>query len=168
MVDSPSFAAQQWRIGVTEEEPVAVMVNVMDDMADSLNNAYQEFVTAAANVIETKELDGAQKTVGTDTLLENFKQKWELFRVACDQAEEIVESARQRIESECLVDEATGTGTATVNPKPGQTSLAPMSAVRLEQMSKAVRKLMIELQHGSGAAAAGVPGHAHPFPLFNA
>ncbi|CAN0838987.1 Mediator of RNA polymerase II transcription subunit 32, partial [Linum grandiflorum] len=106
----------------------------------------------------------------TDALLEKFKQKWELFRVACDQAEEIVESAKQRVESECLVDEATGAGTATVNPKPGQTvtpSLAPMNAVRLEQMTKAVRRMMIELQHGSGAAA-GTLGHVHPFPLFNA
>ncbi|CAN0840621.1 Mediator of RNA polymerase II transcription subunit 32 [Linum grandiflorum] len=143
----------------------------MDDMAELLIKAYNEFITAAADVIETKELDSAQKTVSTDALLEKFKQKWELFRVACDQAEEIVESAKQRVESECLVDEATGTGTATVNPKPGQTvtpSLAPMNAVRLEQMSKAVRRMMIELQHGSGAAAAGTPGHVHPFPLFNA
>ncbi|CAN0838986.1 Mediator of RNA polymerase II transcription subunit 32, partial [Linum grandiflorum] len=98
----------------------------------------------------------------TDALLEKFKQKWELFRVACDQAEEIVESAKQRVESECLVDEATGAGTATVTP-----SLAPMNAVRLEQMTKAVRRMMIELQHGSGAAA-GTLGHVHPFPLFNA
>ncbi|CAN0840619.1 Mediator of RNA polymerase II transcription subunit 32 [Linum grandiflorum] len=132
-------------------------------MAELLIKAYNEFITAAADVIETKELDSAQKTVSTDALLEKFKQKWELFRVACDQAEEIVESAKQRVESECLVDEATGTGTATVTP-----SLAPMNAVRLEQMSKAVRRMMIELQHGSGAAAAGTPGHVHPFPLFNA
>ncbi|MCD7455805.1 hypothetical protein HAX54_029659 [Datura stramonium] len=61
--------------------------------------------------------------------------------------------------SECLVDEATG----TVSGKPGQPAtggLQPISAVRLEQMSKAVRWLVIELQHGSGASSAS----AHPNP----
>ncbi|CAL1386669.1 unnamed protein product [Linum trigynum] len=141
----------------------------MDDMVDNMNNAYQEFVAAAASVLETKELSSAQKTIATDNSLENFKQKWELFRVACDQAEELVESVRQRIGSECLVDEATGTGSGAVSGKPGQsgpTGLHPISAVRLEQMSKAVRWLVIELQHGSGAAsAAGHHPHTPPPPF---
>ncbi|XP_015574547.2 mediator of RNA polymerase II transcription subunit 32 [Ricinus communis] len=133
----------------------------MDSIVDSLNNAYQEFVAAAANVLEAKEVAGAQKTASTDAALENFKQKWELFRVACDQAEEFVESVKQRIGSECLVDEATGsmTGKST-------TGLPPISAVRLEQMSKAVRWLVIELQQGSGAASGF--GHAHPSAPFDA
>ncbi|CAN1144010.1 Mediator of RNA polymerase II transcription subunit 32 [Linum perenne] len=140
------------------------MVLVMDEMVDSLNNAYQEFVTAAANVLETKELAGAQNTTATDNSLENFKQKWELFRVACDQAEELVESVKQRIGSECLVDEATG----TTIPKAGQTrpsGLPPISAVRLEQMSKAVRWLVIELQNGSvsGGGSAGHSNASTPF-----
>ncbi|GMJ09699.1 MEDIATOR 32, mediator 2 [Hibiscus trionum] len=120
----------------------------MDNIVDSLNNAYQEFVVAAATVLETKESSASLKTAATDAALESFKQKWELFRVACDQAEELVESVKQRIGSECLVDEATG--------KSGQqsTGLPPISAVRLEQMSKAVRWLVIELQHGSGTASA--------------
>lgn len=134
----------------------------MDSIVDSLNIAYQDFVAAAANVIEAKELSGGQKTSATDAALENFKQRWELFRVACDQAEEFVESVKQRIGSECLVDEATGsmTGKST-------TGLPPISAVRLEQMSKAVRWLVIELQHGSGAAA-GAAGQAHPSAPFDA
>ncbi|KDP46233.1 hypothetical protein JCGZ_10073 [Jatropha curcas] len=135
----------------------------MDSIVDSLNNAYQEFIAAAANVLEAKETAGAQKTAATDAALENFKQKWELFRVACDQAEEFVESVKQRIGSECLVDEATG----SVTGKSGTTGLPPISAVRLEQMSKAVRWLVIELQHGSGAAG-GVAGHAHSSAPFDA
>ncbi|CAK8569232.1 unnamed protein product [Lathyrus sativus] len=124
----------------------------MDSVVDSLNCAYQDFVAAAATVLEAKESATPNKTAATDTALESFKQKWELFRVACDQAEEYVESVKQRIGSECLVDEATGhvagkAGQATV------TSLPPISAVRLEQMSKAVRWLVIELQHGSGAGS---------------
>ncbi|XP_068655547.1 mediator of RNA polymerase II transcription subunit 32-like [Aristolochia californica] len=124
----------------------------MDSTVDALSNAYQEFVAAAAGVLEAKEQSGGQKTAATDAALENFKQRWELFRVACDQAEEFVESAKQRIGSEYLVDEATGSATA----KPGQSNpaLPPISAVRLEQMSKAVRWLVIELQQGSGTSNA--------------
>ncbi|GLU08973.1 hypothetical protein SLE2022_258540 [Rubroshorea leprosula] len=136
----------------------------MENVVDSLNNAYQEFVAAAANVLETKERAGGQKTADTDAALENFKQKWELFRVACDQAEEFVESVKQRIGSECLVDEAMG----SVAGRSGQalTGLPPISAVRLEQMSKAVRWLVIELQHGTGTA--GGAGHSNSSAPFDA
>lgn len=138
----------------------------MDDIVDSLNNAYQDFVAAAANVLEAKELSNGQNTSATDAALENFKQRWELFRVACDQAEEFVESVKQRIGSECLIDEATG----SVAGKPGQAVTAavlpPISAVRLEQMSKAVRGLVIELQKGSGTGG-GVP-NTHPPAPFDA
>ncbi|KAK9108821.1 hypothetical protein Sjap_016881 [Stephania japonica] len=137
----------------------------MDQTVDALNNAYQEFVAAAAAVLETKEGSIGQKTAATDAALENFKLRWELFKVACDQAEEFVESVKQRIGSECLVDEATG----SVAGRLGQTAttgLPPISAVRLEQMSKAVRWLVIELQQGSGAA--GSASHAHPSVPFDA
>ncbi|KAK9286515.1 hypothetical protein L1049_014913 [Liquidambar formosana] len=137
----------------------------MDNIVDTLNNAYQEFIAAAAGVLEAKEISGGQKTASTDAALENFKQRWELFRVACDQAEEFVESVKQRIGSECLVDEATG----SVAGKSGQaasTGLPPISAVRLEQMSKAVRWLVIELQQGSGTA--GGSSQSHPAAPFDA
>ncbi|KAK5838061.1 mediator of RNA polymerase II transcription subunit 32-like [Gossypium arboreum] len=127
----------------------------MDNIVDSLNKAYQEFVAAAGNVLETKGSSAAQKTESTDTALESFKQKWETFGLACDQAEEFVESIKQRIGSECLVDEATG------NSSEPSTGLPPISAVRLEQMSKAVRWLVIELQNGSGTAS------AHPSTPFD-
>ncbi|XP_058069062.1 mediator of RNA polymerase II transcription subunit 32 [Magnolia sinica] len=135
----------------------------MDSIVDALNNAYQEFVAAAGGVLEAKELSGGQKTAATDAALEKFKQQWELFRVACDQAEEFVESVKQRIGSECLVDEATGS--VATRPGPGSAGLPPISAVRLEQMSKAVRWLVIELQHGSGNANAS---HAHSSVPFDA
>ncbi|KAK4338212.1 hypothetical protein RND71_042699 [Anisodus tanguticus] len=136
----------------------------MDSIVDALNSAYQDFVAAAAAVFESKESSTGQKTAATDAALDNFKQRWELFRVACDQAEEFVESVKQRIGSECLVDEATG----TVSAKPGQSAsgLQPISAVRLEQMSKAVRWLVIELQHGSGASSASP--HPNPSAPFDA
>lgn len=88
-----------------------------------------------------------------------------MFRVACDKAEEFVESVKQRIGSECLVDKATG----SVASKPElavTTGLSPISAVRLEQMSKAVRWLVIELQHGSGTA--GTLSYPNPSAPFDA
>ncbi|XP_075477743.1 mediator of RNA polymerase II transcription subunit 32-like [Primulina tabacum] len=124
----------------------------MDSIVDSLSSAYQEFIAAAAGALEAKESSVGQKTPATDAALENFKQRWEMFRVYCDLAEEFVESVKQRIGSECLVDEATG----FVASKPGQTiqsGLPPISAVRLEQMSKAVRWLVIELQQGIGGCS---------------
>ncbi|CAE5957225.1 unnamed protein product [Arabidopsis arenosa] len=138
----------------------------MDNIVDSLNKAYEKFVLASAGVLESKESAGGQKASVTDAALENFKEKWELFRVACDQAEEFVESVKQRIGSECLVDEATGLTTTASGNSGGQapaaaagaaTSLPPISAVRLEQMSRAVRWLVLELQRGSGVA----PGSVH-------
>ncbi|MQM16298.1 hypothetical protein Taro_049254 [Colocasia esculenta] len=142
----------------------------MEALVDALSSAYEEFVASAAGVLEAKEASGGQKTVATDAALEDFKQRWELFRVACDHAEEFVESAKQRIGSECLVDEATGLTAAAAPGKPGQVvggghGLPPISAVRLEQMSKAVRWLVIELQHGPGAAGAS---HPHASPPFDA
>ncbi|XP_057529150.1 mediator of RNA polymerase II transcription subunit 32-like [Amaranthus tricolor] len=76
----------------------------------------------------------------------------------------IVESVKKRIGSECLVDEATG----SVAGKPGQpvASLPPISAVRLVQMSKAVRWLVIELPQGSGNN--GGSSHLNPSTPFDA
>lgn len=129
----------------------------MESTIESLNAAYQDFISAATTVLELRHSSGGEDTPATATALEVFKQKWELFRVACDQAEELVESVRQRIGSECLVDEATGAGAGGASG-PGSQGIPPISAVRLEQMSKAVRWLVIELQHGSGGAAGGVAG----------
>ncbi|KAK1563573.1 hypothetical protein Q3G72_029418 [Acer saccharum] len=97
------------------------------------NLSSRPIYSSSARPICFKVCIANQKTTATDTALENFKQKWELFRVACDQAEEFVESVKQRIGSECLVDEATG----SVAGKSGAatTALPPISAVRLEQMS---------------------------------
>lgn len=80
--------------------------------------------------------------------------------VACDQAEEFVESVKQRIGSKCLVDEATG----SVTGKRGQpvAGFPPISGVRLKQMSKAVRWLVIELEQGSGNSG----GSSHPNTLL--
>lgn len=131
----------------------------MEKTVDDLSSAYEEFVAAAAAVLEARGQSGGEKTAATDAALEAFKHRWELFRVACDHAEELVESIRQRIGSECLVDEATGSSsTASASAALAAPGIKPISAVRLEQMSKAVRWLVIELQHGAGGPSAAGPG----------
>ncbi|CAN6326330.1 unnamed protein product [Urochloa humidicola] len=132
----------------------------MEATVDDLSAAYDDFVAAASAVVEARAQSGGANTATTDAALEAFKQRWELFRVACDHAEELVESIRQRIGSECLVDEATGSASAGSGPSSLAAApvIKPISAVRLEQMSKAVRWLVIELQHGAGGASA--PGAA--------
>ncbi|CAN7064334.1 unnamed protein product [Brassica oleracea var. botrytis] len=112
--------------------------------------------------LSPKRVLAGKKATLTDAALEDFKEEWELFRVACDQAEEFV---KQRIGSECLVDEATG---LTTRNSGGQsvgtaTSLSPISAVRLEQMSRAVRWLVFELQRGSGVAAGSLHSSSNGF-----
>ncbi|KAL6857276.1 hypothetical protein ACP4OV_018658 [Aristida adscensionis] len=144
----------------------------MEATVDELSAAYDDFVAAAAAVLEARaqaQQPGsgvADKTAATDAALEAFKQRWELFRVACDHAEELVESIRQRIGSECLVDEATGSSASAAGSAAAAPGIKPISAVRLEQMSKAVRWLVIELQHGAGGASSvpGVAGAAAPNP----
>ncbi|KAL8464476.1 hypothetical protein ACS0TY_030799 [Phlomoides rotata] len=96
----------------------------MDSIVDSLNSAYQEFISAAATTLEAKESSGGLKTP----------------------------------------DETTG----SIAAKPGQPSpsgLPPISDVRLEQMSKAVRWLVIELQQESGAG--GALSHPHSSAPFD-
>eukprot|EP00249_Psilotum_nudum_P018998 c27056_g1_i1 orf=485-973(-) len=120
----------------------------MEQIVQSLQNAYSALLSSAASVLETKEVADGQRTIRSDAALENFLQNWQLFHVACDQAQEFVESVRQRIGSECLVDEATGSLAARTG-QDGRPGLPPLSAVRLEQLSKAVRWLVIELQQAS-------------------
>ncbi|KAL8528874.1 hypothetical protein ACS0TY_006370 [Phlomoides rotata] len=82
----------------------------------------------------------SSRNVGNCSELLVIKQKnlWNLLNLATVQS------------CLCLVDETTG----SIAAKPGQPSpsgLPPISDVRLEQMSKAVRWLVIELQQESGA-----------------
>lgn len=139
----------------------------MDNIVDSLENAYQEFVVAATDVLEAKETYGDQKTPAADAALEAFKHKWDLFRVACDQAEDFVESMKQRIGSELLVDKASSPMTRT-SGQLGPTGLPPINGVGLQHMFKSARRLLTELQHGSGSIAADsceTPAgstHSHP------
>lgn len=142
----------------------------MDNIVDSLENAYQEFVIAATDVLEAKETFGAQNTPVTEAALEAFKHKWELFRVTCDQAEDFVESMKQRIGLELLMDEASGPVTMKFG-QTGPTGLPPINGVRLQHMFKSVRRLLTELQHGFVAAERyGTPAsstHSHPSTPFD-
>eukprot|EP00252_Welwitschia_mirabilis_P013704 TRINITY_DN30178_c0_g1_i1.p1 TRINITY_DN30178_c0_g1~~TRINITY_DN30178_c0_g1_i1.p1 ORF type:complete len:155 (-),score=25.82 TRINITY_DN30178_c0_g1_i1:268-732(-) len=126
----------------------------MDGTVESLERVYNNLMSSVATVIDSSSLDdtnATSKNLSREESLENLKQSWELFRVSCDRAEEFVDSLRQRIGSECLVDEATGGASSLSNSNP-VVGIPPISAVKLEQMSKAVRWLVIDLQQG----------HSHP------
>jgi len=130
----------------------------MDHLVKNLENAYSNLVSAASTVLEAKEATDLERTAKTDDALERFYNNLQLFHAACDQTQEFVEYLRLRIGSECLVDEATGPLTAKI-AKSGQDGAADnrvaipsLSALRLEQMSKAVRWLVIELQQGAASA----------------
>lgn len=71
---------------------------------------------------------------------------------ACDQVELFVESVEQVIGSECLVGKATGSGARKLG-QPSATVHPPITAMSLEQKSKAVWWLVIELQYGYGGSA---------------
>ncbi|RDX92670.1 Mediator of RNA polymerase II transcription subunit 32, partial [Mucuna pruriens] len=85
---------------------IILVTNTMDKVVNSLGSAYEDFVDAATEVLENKEKEDLDQ-ITTDLALENFNQKRELFKVACDQAEEFVGSIKQRILSEWVVDEFT-------------------------------------------------------------
>lgn len=64
---------------------------VMDGIVESLNKAYQEFITAAAIVLETRETHGDQKTAAMNSAIENFHQHLLLFKSTCDEAQGFVD-----------------------------------------------------------------------------
>ncbi|KAG0581287.1 hypothetical protein KC19_4G239800 [Ceratodon purpureus] len=129
----------------------------MDHLVKNLETAYSALISASTAVLEAKDASDIERTAKTDDALERFYNNLQLFHAACDQTQEFVEYLRLRIGSECLVDEATGPLTAK-NGKSGQdgaenrVAIPSLSALRLEQMSKAVRWLVIELQQGAASA----------------
>lgn len=71
------------------------------NIMDSLSEAYEALVTATMAVIEAhRECSGHRNEA-----LEEFKRLWELFSVACDEADGVVESAKLRVEFERVANE---------------------------------------------------------------
>lgn len=71
------------------------------------------------------------------------------------------ESVKLRIGSECIVDEATGSISARLGKMSedgtSKQGIAPLSATRLEQLSRAVRGLVLDLQEGAAATTISGP-----------
>ncbi|BBN16870.1 hypothetical protein MPTK1_7g09990 [Marchantia polymorpha subsp. ruderalis] len=128
----------------------------MDLSASRLQRAYHALLKAVSDVLEAKESADSHRTARTDAALEHFYSTFQLFQATCDQAQEFVDSVRQRIGSECIVDEATGPISQKLiklsEEGANRSAIPPLSATRLEQMSKAVRLLVLELQPGSSTA----------------
>ncbi|KAF3664053.1 putative nogo-B receptor-like [Capsicum annuum] len=70
----------------------------MDAIVDSMEKAYQEFVTAAAIVLETSEANGGKQVDGVDPSLGSFVRHLQLFKGTCDEAQEFVEYLKNSLE----------------------------------------------------------------------
>ncbi|KAF0908231.1 hypothetical protein E2562_023853 [Oryza meyeriana var. granulata] len=81
----------------------------IEETVDEMSDAYQELLAALAAVVAAQGQSGGEKTAAVDAALEALKQRRELFHVACDHANKLVESIRQRI----LVDGATGASSSS-------------------------------------------------------
>lgn len=125
----------------------------------NLQRAYQALVSSGLSILEAKEgqagADLLTKAAGNDAAFESFHNNLQLFHAACDRAQEILESVKMRIGSECIVDAATGSLSAKLPEmaEHGTSSrgVAPLSAFRLEKLSRAVRGLVLDLQQGAAS-----------------
>ncbi|BAF21139.1 putative F-box protein At3g58860 [Oryza sativa Japonica Group] len=72
----------------------------MDAKVDEMSKAYQELVAAAQAILEARRQPGGENTAAMDAAREAFEQRRKLFAVACDDADALVQSARQSIVSD--------------------------------------------------------------------
>ncbi|GKB09590.1 mediator of RNA polymerase II transcription subunit 32-like protein [Tanacetum coccineum] len=89
---------------------VAVLSVSVDNLLDWIRNMRLGFSELRQESIWKlyifPDLGFIYEVVATDAALGNPKQRWELFRVTCDQAQEFLESVKLRIGSKCSVNEA--------------------------------------------------------------
>ncbi|CAI5522775.1 unnamed protein product, partial [Closterium sp. Naga37s-1] len=111
-------------------------------------------VEAASSAPRGDEQSGSsapRSEVAVASALEVFQSRVDLFQAACDRAQQQVDAARHRLLSESLVDEARGAAvdTSAVGAAGGEgEAQMVLGATRLEQISKAVRAMVQDLQHG--------------------
>ncbi|CAI7875587.1 unnamed protein product, partial [Closterium sp. NIES-54] len=133
----------------------------MDAMAARLQSSFDEVLASASLLVEAASSaprgdaqsgsSAPRSEVAVASALEVFQSRVDLFQAACDRAQQQVDAARHRLLSESLVDEARGAAvdTSAVGAAggEGETQMV-LGATRLEQISKAVRAMVQDLQHG--------------------
>ncbi|URE44610.1 hypothetical protein MUK42_14187 [Musa troglodytarum] len=129
----------------------------MESTIKTMSSAYEDFAAAAASVVREREASGGRRTAATDVALENFRQRWELFRASCDRAEEVMDMARRRITTEYVVDAAASAAERPAEARPAEAGLPPVSVPQLEQALHAVNSLAADLRRGSGGGALSSP-----------
>ncbi|XP_072993734.1 mediator of RNA polymerase II transcription subunit 32-like [Typha latifolia] len=120
----------------------------MEDTIDAMSEAYDAFVESAAAVVAARDAAGGRRSAASEAALERFKYRWELFRVSCDNAEEVIRSTTQRIATEGVADAATGMAAAAGGIAP------PLSFLRLQKACHVAQSLVGEIRSGYCAAAA--------------
>lgn len=116
-----------------------------------MSDAYDDFVAAATGFIEAHEATGGRRTESTEVALKNFKHRWEVFKVTCDRAEEIVEEARRRIAPEYVVEVAGGMAPAAAVEAARR--VPPFSVPQLEHALDVAHLMVADLLQGSGGGA---------------
>ncbi|CAI5525791.1 unnamed protein product [Closterium sp. Naga37s-1] len=133
----------------------------MDAMAARLQSSFDEVLASASLLMEAASStprggahsgsSAPRSEVAIASALEVFQSRVDLFQAACDRAQQQVDTARHRLLSESLVDEARGAAidTSAVGAAGGEgEAQMVLGATRLEQISKAVRAMVQDLQHG--------------------
>ncbi|CAI5457696.1 unnamed protein product [Closterium sp. Yama58-4] len=133
----------------------------MDAITARLQTSFDEVLASASLLVEaassaprsgTQSGSSAPRSeVAVASALEVFQSRVDLFQAACDRAQQHVDAARHRLLSESLVDEARGAASdASAVGAAGGEGEAQMvlGATRLEQISKAVRAMVQDLQQG--------------------
>ncbi|CAI5986881.1 unnamed protein product [Closterium sp. NIES-64] len=129
----------------------------MDAMAARLQSSFDEVLASASLLVEAASSaprggahSGAPRSeVAIASALEVFQSRVDLFQSACDRAQQQVDTARHRLLSESLVDEARGAAidTSAVGAAGGEGEVQMMlGATRLEQR-KVVRAMVQDQQH---------------------
>ncbi|CAI5931582.1 unnamed protein product [Closterium sp. NIES-64] len=129
-------------------------------MAARLQSSFDEVLASASLLVEAASSaprggahsgsSAPRSEVAIASALEVFQSRVDLFQSACDRAQQQVDTARHRLLSESLVDEARGAAidTSAVGAAGGEGEVQMMlGATRLEQISKAVRAMVQDQQH---------------------
>ncbi|KAG0474717.1 hypothetical protein HPP92_014403 [Vanilla planifolia] len=105
----------------------------MESVVKAMRDASDDFVDAAATFLEFRHSSEGRRTPASDAALLALKDKLEMFKAACDRAEDLVITARHRFVAEFAgIDVGVESG---ATDRPAET--APISAASTASSSVA-------------------------------
>ncbi|KAJ8465991.1 hypothetical protein OPV22_028543 [Ensete ventricosum] len=130
----------------------------MERNIDEMCNGFDEVLAAAGEVMQAREASFGLRTTATEAALKKFRQRCEVFKLSCDRAEDVVDSARRSLMAERVMDEASGMA-------PGQPETAGLPLLNVPRFERALQKVNSvaeDLRHGSAATAASSSSRSPP------